>query len=103
MVLPAMADWNVERTHDLELRLSGTLTFADITAIRKTVDQRLDEMSGEISIDFSGVNRVDSSALSLWLCILRRAESLGLKLKPVNVPADMLSIADLVGLEQCFS
>ena len=98
-----MADWKVERTGELELQLSGALKFSDITEIRKTVDHLLGEMSGAVSVDFSGVDRVDSSALSLWLCALRRAEVLGLTLKSVNVPSDMQSIAELVGLEQCFS
>ncbi|MCO4759198.1 MAG: STAS domain-containing protein [Oceanospirillaceae bacterium] len=98
-----MAEWKVERTGDMALQLSGVLKFSDITAIREKVDQLLGEMSGEVSIDFSGVSQVDSSALSLWLCSMRRAESLGLTLKPVNVPSEMQSIAGLVGLEQCFS
>lgn len=98
-----MAEWSVERAGEDEIRLSGELRFADIMAIRKKLDQFLDKMSGEVVIDFSGVTRVDSSALSLWMCGLRHAETLGITLRSANVPAEMQSIAGLVGLNQCLS
>ena len=98
-----MAEWGVERVGENEVHLTGELRFADIMAIRKTLDQLLGEMKGDVVVDFSGVTRVDSSALSLWMCGLRRAETLSLNLKAINVPAEMYSIAGLVGLNHCLS
>lgn len=101
--LQEMADWSVERAGENEVRLTGELRFADIMTIRKSLDQLLASMKGDVVVDFSGVTRVDSSALSLWMCGLRRAESLSINLKSANVPAEMQSIAGLVGLSQCLS
>lgn len=98
-----MADWSVERAGENEVRLTGELRFVDIMSIRKTLDQLLSKMKGDVVVDFSGVTRVDSSALSLWMCGLRRAEALNITLKPANVPDEMQSIAGLVGLNQCLS
>lgn len=98
-----MADWSVERAGENEVRLSGELRFADIMAIRKDLDRLLDTMSDEVVVDFDGVNWVDSSALSLWLCGLRHAEAMNIRLKPINVPDEMQSIAGLVGLSQCLN
>ncbi|WP_370298233.1 lipid asymmetry maintenance protein MlaB [Pontibacterium sp.] len=98
-----MADWSVERAGKNEVRLTGKLQFADIMSVRERLDQLLEEMKGDVVVDFSGVTRVDSSALSLWMCGLRRAETLNITLKPVNVPDEMQSIAGLVGLSQCLS
>ncbi len=98
-----MADWRIERLDDNHLSLQGMLKFADITAIREAVDRALDTMVSPISVDFSGVDAVDSSALSLWLCSMRKAEANGAELSATGVPEELLSIARLVGLEQCFS
>lgn len=101
--LQVMVDWSVERAGESEVCLTGELRFANIMSIRKSLDQLLGKMEGDVVVDFSGVTRVDSSALSLWMCGLRRAGSLNITLKPANVPAEMQSIAGLVGLSQCLS
>lgn len=98
-----MADWAIKPGAGNDVRVSGELRFVDIMSIRHELDQLLGSMNGEVVVDFSGVTRVDSSALSLWMCGLRRADELGITLKPINVPAEMQSIAGLVGLSQCLS
>lgn len=95
-----MAEYGVECGGEQQVNISGALTFANIMSIRHDVETMLNGLSGVVHIDFSGVTRVDSSSLSLWLCILRLAEVSGLQLKPHNVPEEMSSIAGLVGLGQ---
>jgi len=95
-----MAEYAVERVSADQINISGALTFANIMRIKQDVESSLANLSGAVSIDFAGVTKVDSSSLSLWLCILRLAEALGLQLKPQNVPEEMSSIAGLVGLGQ---
>ena len=61
------------------------------------------KMVGEIEVDFSGVNNVDTSALSLMLEWQRRAVSNGSSVKFANLPADLISLADLYGVESFLS
>ncbi len=52
---------------------------------------------GEVTVDFSGVTEVDSSAVSLMLEWLRRGNGRQ-SLRFVNLPANLLSLANLYGV-----
>lgn len=80
--------------------LEGELVFSSIVAVRNSVEKLIAAAQGRLCIDFTGVTRVDSSALSLWLCFERKADIAGIELEVKNVPAELKSIAQLVGLEQ---
>ncbi|WP_432470687.1 STAS domain-containing protein [Amphritea sp. HPY] len=80
--------------------LEGELVFSTITAVRDSVERSIATAQGALCIDFAGVTRLDSSALSLWLCFERKADAVGIKLEVKNVPAELKSIAQLVGLEK---
>jgi len=82
------------------LLLEGELVFSTVTAVRNSVERSIGAAQGVLCIDFSGVTRVDSSALSLWLCFERCADAAGVQLEVKNVPVELKSIAQLVGLEQ---
>ena len=56
-------------------------------------------MNGEIEIDFTDVNNVDTAALSLMLEWQRRAVAANCKIKFANLPANLTSLADLYGVE----
>jgi phospholipid transport system transporter-binding protein len=81
------------------ITLSGELKFSVIVAVRQQLENLLKGLSGSVQIDFTGVHASDSSALSLWLCCQRFAESQGVEVKPENVPEEMLEFARLVGLD----
>ena len=83
----------------VELTVDGDLLFSTVVSKRDTLLNELNGLSGHCRIDFSAVGRVDSSALSLWLCCQRYAQVKSLSLEVVNLPADMLSIAKLVGID----
>ena len=82
------------------LCLSGDLLFSTVMPVQAKVHKQLRDASGSWTIDFSAVGRVDSSALSLWLSCLRLAATQGVELKAQQVPEELKSIAELVGLEQ---
>lgn len=81
------------------IRLKGDLLFATIVPIRARVMTQIQAASSALTVDFSAVERVDSSALSFWLCCEREAKKSGITLEAVQVPKDMMSIARLVGLQ----
>ena len=80
------------------IELSGDLVFPRIDGIRKTVEAEISANTGNCIIDFSNVNKVDSSSLSLCLCFLRLAKKQSKTVTFQNLPKDMVAIADLVGL-----
>jgi phospholipid transport system transporter-binding protein len=57
------------------------------------------KINGEVEVDFSEVNNIDTSALSLMLEWQRRAIEAGGKIKFVNLPANLSSLADLYGVQ----
>ena len=80
-------------------RLSGDLLFSTVLSVRAELEAAIDKAEQLLVIDFGLVSRVDSSAVSLWLCLQRRSQRKSLELKAQNVPAELSSIARLVGLE----
>lgn len=83
----------------VELSVEGDLLFSTVVSKRDALLQQLNGLTGQCRIDFSAVGRVDSSALSLWLCCQRFAKAKSLSLEVVNVPSELLSIAKLVGFD----
>ncbi|EXJ12728.1 STAS domain-containing protein [Nitrincola nitratireducens] len=81
--------------------MSGDIVFATVVDMRDAFVKLMNTQArdAKLSVDFSGVGRVDSSALSLWLCGLRAAKNQNIQLFPLSIPADLRSIAELVGLE----
>ena len=53
-------------------------------------------------IDFAKVEAVDSAAVSLLLCWLRRAQQQNAMLKFSNMPDNLLSLARLYGVAELF-
>ncbi|MBV0933078.1 STAS domain-containing protein [Marinobacterium weihaiense] len=88
----------VERSGDAQVALSGDLTFATVLQIRTPLLQQLKACGEACVLDLSAVERVDSSALSLWLVCQRQARRLSQRLTLCGVPEDFHSIAGLVGL-----
>lgn len=88
----------VEQISAEEIRLSGDMIFATVLSARKSLLSLLSSASGTCRVDWSGIDRVDSSALSMWLVCQRYAQSRDLKLVLENPPSGFSSIAGLVGL-----
>lgn len=93
----------VEQTAPDCIALSGNLVFATALAARRELFRQLEQCDAQCRVDWSGVQRVDSSALSLWLSCLRFAAGRKQTLTLVSPPEGVVSIAGLVGLSEVFA
>ena len=71
--------------------LPGVLAKSEAYCMRPDLPERL-------TIDFAAVTEVDSSAVALLLEWRREAARLGKGLNFVNLPANLLALADLYGV-----
>ena len=81
------------------IEVIGDLLFSTVVPTRDTVLDQVVKCTNRCVLDFKKVGRVDSTALSLWLCCMRSARENNISLEVCNIPDDMLSIAKLVGIE----
>lgn len=83
-----------------EIAIEGDLLFSTVVSKRDVLLDQLKGLQGTVRLNLSAVSRVDSSALSLWLCCQRFAKSQSLILELVNAPDELRSIAQLVGIDE---
>ena len=82
------------------LRLEGELGFETLPAVlaqSAEVTARTD-LPERLTIDFSGITGVDSSAVALLLEWRRLAAKLGKTLVFENIPGNLLALAELYGV-----
>lgn len=84
------------------LRLTGALDFETLPGVIAESEKYVarPELPERLTIDFSGVTGVDSSAVALLLEWRRRALERGVTLEFVALPANLLALADLYGVAQ---
>jgi len=75
-------------------KLEGALTLETVAACLKQ-----DLPAGDLVFDFSGVTRVDSSALALLLAWMRRARVCGSVVELRALPEPLLALARLYGID----
>lgn len=80
------------------LRLSGALTMHTVPALYAEGVPHLNQ--DQLVLDFSQVDSVDSSAVSLLLGWLRVAQQHNRDLRVANLPASLLSLASLYGVAE---
>ena len=78
------------------LRVQGAINMGNVKSLLEAGLQQLNPELKEI--DFSGLNEVDSSAISMVLEWLRVSQSRNLQLRVVNMPENMKSLASLYGV-----
>jgi len=90
---------SIETGGDGGLRLSGALSFA---TVRDLLDRfgELPDARGSIRIDLAQVTRADSAGVALLIEWMRLARAAGREIVFVNIPAQMLAIARVSGLDQ---
>ena len=79
--------------------LSGKLTFATVPQIYTQSNTLLDNNSSSLTLDLQGVTHTDSAGLALMMEWMRTAQRQEKEIHFKNVPAQMLSIARLSGLD----
>ena len=84
------------------LALEGALSFESLPAVlvqSETYSAR-DDLPDRLTIDFAAITEVDSSAVALLLEWRRIAARLGKTLLFVNLPANLLALAELYGVSE---
>ena len=84
------------------LHLTGALDFESLPAVLAESEQyaaRAD-LPDRLTIDFAGITGVDSSAVALLLEWRREALARGKQLIFVNLPANLLALAELYGVAE---
>jgi len=84
------------------LRLTGALDFESLPAVLAESGQyaaRAD-LPDRLTIDFAAITGVDSSAVALLLEWRREALARGKQLTFVNLPANLLALAELYGVAE---
>lgn len=79
-----------------QVRVSGRLTMDTVTGLIKGGLQP--NGLSALMVDMSGVEAVDSAAVSLMLAWVREAKRNNISLIFSNVPDNLLSLADLYGV-----
>lgn len=85
----------IERAGD-RLVIRSAMTFAQAVQLREAVIGALDHDA--LTIDLGAVEESDSTALSLLLEWQRAAKAQGRKVRYVNLPANLRSLAEVYGV-----
>ena len=80
--------------------LDGAVTMATVTGLRGAGLQAFARGSGAIEVDLAGVQRADSGALALMVDWLAWARTAGRALRYTSVPAALLALAGLSGVDE---
>jgi phospholipid transport system transporter-binding protein len=82
------------------LALEGALSFESVPQVlakSRAFSERPD-LPDRLTIDFAAITAVDSSAVALLLEWRREAARAGKELRFVNLPANLLALAELYGV-----
>lgn len=84
------------------LALDGALSFETLPDVLKASAEYTsrNDLPDRLTIDFQGIDAVDSSAVALLLEWRRQAMRLGKQLVFVNLPANLVALATLYGVEE---
>ena len=82
--------------------VSGPVTIATASSVIEATRAHWPE-AGDTIVDFSGVTDADSAALALMFKWQRDAERKGRKVICRNIPANVLALARLYGVEELVS
>jgi phospholipid transport system transporter-binding protein len=82
------------------LALTGALSFETIPGVlaQSAEYAARADLPDRLTIDFSGITGVDSAAVALLLEWRREAARHGKRLEFVNLPANLLALAELYGV-----
>lgn len=82
------------------LKLEGALSFETLPRVlaESNAYEAKPDLPERLTIDFAGVTAVDSSAVALLLEWRRRALARDKQLAFVNLPANLLALAELYGV-----
>ncbi|GMB10463.1 MAG: anti-sigma factor antagonist [Candidatus Improbicoccus devescovinae] len=81
--------------------LYGEIDHCSALEIRTAIDKKIDEYSPEVlTIDFSNVKFMDSSGIGLVMGRFEKMSSIGGQVKIENIPARLMRLFKLSGLQR---
>ena len=83
--------------HNDYWRLSGNVVMASVSAIFAT--SKSFKMDASTTVDFADVQDIDTATISLILEWQRRAARENTKLNLINLPVNLVNLAQLYGVE----
>ena len=83
------------------LALDGALSFETLPDVLRASEEYAarDDLPDRLTIDFAGIDAIDSSAVALLLEWRRQAARRGKKLVFANLPDNLVALATLYGVE----
>lgn len=97
-----MADAQLVENDDGSWLLQGELGFSSVSAVLEHAGVNM-LAKKQLTVDLRDVTRADSAGLALLVEWLRESELAGNSIEFVNVPAQLLSIARVCGLDDILS
>lgn len=97
-----MADAQLVENDDGSWLLQGELGFSSVSAVLEHAGVNM-LAKKQLTVDLKDVTRADSAGLALLVEWLRESELAGNSIEFVNVPAQLLSIARVCGLDDILS
>jgi len=84
------------------LALTGALSFETLPSVLEQSARYAErpDVPDRLTIDFSAITGVDSSAVALLLEWRRQAAERGKRLEYVNLPANLVALAELYGVSE---
>ncbi len=79
--------------------LSGELSF-DSVAQSSALIEMLASQPGPVTISLAGIKRADSAATAFMVELYRQASAAGSELHFVEIPAGILSVLEMTGLDK---
>lgn len=81
------------------MAVEGDMLVTNALTLRSQGEALLATLTSPVTVDLAAVELVGNVSLSVLLCWMRKAESLGKKLVILNVPAKMRDMSRVSGLE----
>jgi phospholipid transport system transporter-binding protein len=97
-----MTDTQLVESDDGSWLLQGDLDFSSVLSVLQHAGVNM-LGNNQLRVDLKGVTRADSAGLALLVEWLRESEIAGNSIEFVNVPAQLLSIARVCGLDDILS
>ena len=91
-----------ERDGCLHQRLDGEVTLEAVREIKRSIESRLDHISGYLVADLSRVQSMDSSGIGFLVALDTRMKERGSRLIIFRPSTHVLKIFDLVRLRNLF-
>jgi phospholipid transport system transporter-binding protein len=85
------------RVSDGRIEVVGSITMNDAADLLVAGESAIDQLSAAtdktLQVDLASAKEIDSSCLALIFAWMRKAQSLGLNLRLLNVPENLRSLA----------